>query len=439
MSLKDNLGNVYVMSGGVQNAPQNIPTQYSGRQKQYYEPETARFIHKFAKYASDFFVANVQGLNPDNFDEWSEQYIRMADLVVPSASTTKTIDDFKTVIFADESINYVPKGAKLVTMGSTWLVTNPSNISSAVGNTVAERCNAVWNHLDYYGNVLSEPIVVENDLARANTNNVQEFTLLTKGYYNVKAQLNKYTAELGQNSRIILGSKAYAITGYTDFLQEFTGDYGSVHICEFSINYEEPNKEIDDLANHVAGGLTFSWEIKITGPDEIGEGGSAQLAAESIRNGEQAASTGETPISYLWASSDDSIASVDENGLVSAKSAGECRITCTLAQNTDISAEAVFRVSQASSGGYIRFTKPAPSVLNAYSSAVIQADYYENGVKTGNPVTWDFSNAAGNAYAVLTDGNSATVTCYGYSAKPLIVTASYGNAEETVQITLLGA
>lgn len=426
------------MAGGLIPTGTNAPPQYADRQKQYYGPETSRFMQKYAKYASDYVSAQVQGLDPSNFLAWSNEYIRMADIVTASATTTKNIDDYKMIIFANEHVDYVPKGAKIVAMGSTWLVTNPANISSVIGNAVAQRCNAVWNHLDFYGNVLSEPIVIDSNLARANTNNVQEFVLLTKGYYNAKAQYNQYTAELGQNSRIILGNSAYAITGFTDFLQEFTGDYESVRMCEFSLNYEEPNKEIDDMENHVAGGLNFNWEIGITGPASVQAGQTAQLTAASIRNGASVINTEEYPITYNWSSSNTDIATVDENGLVTGVSAGTCQIICTLAQNTAYSTQYTINVEEALTGNYVSFSEPVPPTLDAYASTVITAAYYENGVKTTEPITWSFTNAPGNSFAAITDGNSATITCYGYSSLPLTVTASHGNTSATAQITLLG-
>lgn len=161
------------------------------------------------------------------------------------------------------------QGTKINTMGCTWLVTNPSNLSNTVGNGIAQRCNAVWNYLDYYGNVMSEPIVVENLRAHASTPDDQQSALITKGYFVLVMQYNEATAQLDTNSRIILGTAAYVITGYSDFSQEFTGDYSTIRLLSFDARYEEPNYVIDDMENHVAGGKTFSWEIGISGPPSL--------------------------------------------------------------------------------------------------------------------------------------------------------------------------
>ena len=212
------------------------------------------FVHKYAKYATDYFDADVQGLDPNDPDGWETVQIRMADISTVSAATLRRQDDYKIILFADESIDYVRLGTKIRTMGSMWLVVNPQNISSAVGCAIIQRCRTVWNWLDWYGRMQSEPLCVEKGELLSNDSDMQEYALITKGYVNVVCQRNEATKNLATNSRIILGSGAYKITGFGDFTQEFTGDYDSVRLLEFAARYEPPNLEIDDMERHIAGG-----------------------------------------------------------------------------------------------------------------------------------------------------------------------------------------
>ena len=98
MSLNDSLKNAALLSGGLPAAAQNRPRQYRSRQKQYYERNTTAFFEQNAQYASDFFKAEVQGLDPHDFRAWSTQYIRLADIVNTSAGSTKQFDDIRSVI-----------------------------------------------------------------------------------------------------------------------------------------------------------------------------------------------------------------------------------------------------------------------------------------------------------------------------------------------------
>lgn len=180
MPISDNITNGLIVSGRLKTAIRNAPAQYAGRQRQYLGDPSTEFVHQYAKYATDFFAARVQGLNPDAPYEWETTMIRMADIAPETASTLRKQDDYKNIIFADESIEYVPEGTKIEAMGSIWLVTNPQNISNAIGGGVIQRCRSTWNHLDWYGNLLKEPICVEKAILTANESDMQEYYTTTQ-------------------------------------------------------------------------------------------------------------------------------------------------------------------------------------------------------------------------------------------------------------------
>lgn len=431
MAIQDYIKNASVVSGAAHVRRDNTPPQYKDRQKRYFADVTALSRQQYARYADNYIAARVQGVAGD-FYGWTDQLIRMAD--VYSSSTQKIIDDTKAVLFANPAVDYIPRGAKLEAMGSTWIVTNPKNISASGAIAVVERCNAVWNHLDYYGNVLSEPIAVQKTLAAASQNDKGSYVLTTEGYFNFKAQMNDATRELRQNTRIILGSGAYELSGITDFIREFTNDPDSSHFLEFTGHYTEPN-ETDDMVNQVAGGLSFSWQIAISGSASMAAGQVVQFSASSSRNGETIASTEEHPISYNWTSSDESVATVDAQGVVSAVSEGQAVISCALSQNAAKSA--VWPLVVTSTDGHVAFITTPPTAIAQYDSVTLTAAYYENGAPTAETVAWSFSGASTSAYSKSVNGNSVTITCYAASATPLTVTATCEGemASTTIQLT----
>ena len=315
------------------NLPLNKPSQYNDRQHQYMARQTVKYVDDRAKYASDYVKARVQGLARDDFYTWLTTFIRLADIAALSASASKNIDDIKVILFKEPSIDYFPIGAKIETMGSTWLCTNPSNLSSVHGTAIVQRCNAAYNSYDYYGNIVTEPIVVEKALMASNDNNSPQNIVLMDGYFNVTCQLNDNTKWLGQNQRLILGSKAYHITGYTDFIQEFTGDYESIHILKFTIRVEEPTVD-DDMVNHIANGHNYTFEAQIYGADTVRVGEPSQLNAVFIKNGSAVSPTQEHPQTWVWESANEAIATVDENGILTALSPGETIVTARLLEAT---------------------------------------------------------------------------------------------------------
>ena len=434
MSINKSIKNALLTANGLVSFSTNQPKCYADKQRQYFSPETKTFIQNRAKYSSTFFVAQVQGIDPNDPFAWQERYIRMADIVRASAAILRRADNYKIVLFADRDVEYLVPGSKIVTMGSTWLVTNPFNLSGADGQTIAQRCNAVWNYLDDYGNVKSEPIVVTNYRASASDSDAQESLLVTKGYFNVAAQYNDMTRQIDTNTRFILGTAAYRVTGYSDFLQEFTGDYETVRLLEFTVRFEEPNREIDDMENHVAGGKTFSWDVQISGGDSVEPGGTLQLAASSFRCGDHVGE--EIPVSYLWSSSDESVLTVNENGLVTAIADGEAVITATLEQNLSYFGEITVRVEPAQSS--VQFTSPVPEALKAYEDTVLTAAFFIGSVESDDAVEWSVSGAEKGSYRVMCGEKSITVYCYGYSNTPLVITALHGEQSASVCIRLEG-
>lgn len=433
--LTQRVKNAQVMNGGMNRPSLNTPSQYQSRKYQYFADESAAFIQQYAKYSSDFFEAQVQGLSTENFYEWQTQNIRMADVVRLSASATKEADDFKLILFESERVDYFPAGAKVETMGSTWICINPQNMSGVSSTSIIRRCNATWNHLDFYGNVLKEPIIIQKSNALANDNDEQPLVLITKGYFDVIAQYNPQTAQLGQNSRLILGSSAYAITGFTDFFEEFTGDTESVHLVRFSVRYQETN-ETDDLQNRVAGGKTFRWEISVSGRPVLGAGDSAQFTAVSMRNGEAVSSSAENPVSYLWTSSNEDVATVNADGMVTAINEGSCTITAALEQNDKIYTE--YQVEVTGTGKHLEFLPTPPEIMRPYENVTLEATVFENGQPTDEKITWVFEGASSDSFTAKIMGNKATISCWSGSVKPLKIMASNGELSVSANVKLEG-
>lgn len=435
MSIQKSLKNAMLTVGGMVPYATNSPGQYEDRQTQYFSSESKTFVQEYARYANNYVSARVQGIDLKNPLAWQTRTLRLADVVRPSAAILRRADNYKMVLFADRDVEYLAPGSKIVAMGSTWLVTNPFNLSGGDGAAIVERCNAVWNYLDYYGNVVSEPMVVSNRRADANDSDAQEANLITKGYFNVTMQYNDATRQIDTNTRFILGTGAWRVTGYSDFLQEFTGDYDSVRIIEFTIRYEEPNDELDDMENHVAGGKQFSWEIFVTGAPVLTVGSTVKFTAESLRN---ASAVDDHDVFYIWSTADESVAVADVLGNVTGAGAGTTTLRCTLAQNRAIYTETALTVGEAPEDNRVAFTDEPPEALRAYEDCEISAAFFAGGAATEERVTFTFSGAREDSYRVMVTGNTVTVYCFGYSETPLLVTAARGEYSATASIWLLG-
>ena len=436
--IQDNIQNGILSGGFLPPISTNRPSQYGGIETQYLGDVSSQFIAEYAFLASNYVSVEIQGLNQDAPTTWETYNVRVADVVRPSATSTKQFDNYKMVLVSDAAIEYIRPGTKFNMLGSIWLAVNPDNISNHTGMTMVQRCVTTWNYLDYYGNVCMEPIAIEKALASANDPDAQDTLLITKGYFNAKMQSNSATSQLGENSRMILGSGAYRITGFSDFQSEFTEDDSAVRMLEFTLRKEEPNDAIDDMENRVAGGKTFSWAVAVSGPVSCATGKTIALTAASARNGEPVESVESYPISYTWSSSAEAVATVDENGVVTGVSEGEAVITANLAQNGNWSGGMTVTISAAASGTSVQFTSAMPASLDAFSTFTVQAAVFVDGEKTEDTVSWSVSGAAPGSYSMESSGNQATISCWEGSVEPLVLTASFGAEYASTEIFLHG-
>lgn len=420
------------------NVVRNTPSQYNTRQKQYLAERTTRYIAERSYLASDYVQADIQGLLPYFYD-YTTLNIRLADILSPSANTTKKMDDYKQVLIPDRAVDYLPIGAKINTMGSTWIVINPSNISSVSANAVIARCNATYNSYDYYGNIIVEPIVVEKYTMSNNDNDNSINLVLMDGYFNITCQLNENTKNLGINKRIILGDKPYHITGFTDFIQEFTGDRKNIHIMTFTARIDEPT-ESDDLTIGIAGGKEYVVSAELNGQTDLIAGQSTTLTADFLINGKKVDSTAEHPLSWTYSSSDQTIAKVSDDGKVMTYKEGNAVIVATLVQNPLVTAKIGLTITEVVNEPYIAFDGFTHDYITQYSSETFNATYFENNLATDYPLKWTFSGATKRDYiaTVSEDGRSVTIECLSASEKPLKITATYNGVKASIKVNLVG-
>ena len=440
MSIQDNTKNALLACGGLSlTVANNSPQQYKkGRKKQYYESETLKFVKQYAKYSSDYFECEIQGLDENAPTNWTKTMVRIANVVRPSASITRNFDDYKLLLCDDPAVDYIPPGAKIRTMGSTWLMVNPDNLSAVGGNGMIRRCNAVWRHLDWYGNVREEQICIDNHRANANDPDSQESVMATKGYYQVVAQYNAFTKTLNDNTRLILGSKAYKITGLGDFEQEFTDDENSVRLLQFTIRFDEINDQIDDIERKIANGKTLVWTAEIDGTPEIRVGATADFYAVAKRNGAEVEDTAEHPINFIWTSNAPSVAVVNASGKVTAASEGAATIKATLVENPNVAATFELTVQPQTAAPSVIFTSNVPKSIPAYEDATISAAYFVGGEETAEIVSWDYGGADEGSYSVAGLGNEITIKCWRGSVKPLVITAAHNGYTTSANIELEG-
>ena len=422
-------GKPYLQRGT--NNPYNGDTQ-----KQYFADASRAFARKNLRWSSNMVLAQVQGLDYNDFYAYKPRRIRTAMMIDPT--TGKNLgSDWQKIMVENPKIDFLPLGAKVIFNGNTWLVVNPMNVQDITGTSVIRRCNAMWNHLDYYGNILHEPFCYgqgAGDLATGNS--VKEGMILIDAYQHSVMQLNPDTEEIMHNRRMILGNQAYSVRGVQDFAQEFTEDTGSVHIQYFDLESAEP-LAIDDMENRVADGLSFQWKIALPEQVQMKTGQEETFSPVSYRNG---SSEAESDVEYLWSSGDENILLVDAEGRVKAVQEGNANIVCSLKKNQSITAEMAVTVvpKETSIPASLEWATSIPEQLAKYDECTIEAAYYEDGAKTEQPITYTFTGPDDAAYSAAQNGNIVQIKCWLPSTQPLVMTAECKNIIKTVEIKLTG-
>lgn len=433
-----------------------VPSPYTDHAKMYFAKESNDFAWHNARYASNNYAAQVQGVIPGTgrFEDIRGAYIRTMDLVEQSTGT-QLPNDWQSVYFHDPRIQGLYTGAKLWFGGNTWLCTAPRAVASDTGNAVIRRCTAIWNYLDYYGNVKTEPFVWAKGPANATSNEYLDYNSIAHDYQKCAIQLNADTEQLRHNTRVVLGRSVYQMSGIVDFISDFSQlvqEDGSTkprqtsepcHIMYFDLYKTEQVPELDDMEREIAGGLAFKWQILAAGNLEIQAGKTVNLGVYSLRSDADAQdvpvySTETHPITYLYASSDESIATVDAEGNVTAVGEGVATITVTLEQNPENTADFEITVTEAETGAALALEPELPAALGMQRSAISRVIYTENGTEVAADIEVTAGGPAPYCYSVAYENGAVTVRCWEGSAKPLVITISCNGLTITRQIQLRG-
>ncbi len=427
--------NGMVIGGRRPSLARNADGVYAGRKQPYFAMPQNRIASLYGEYATNCYDAELQGYDPDDFYRFWPVQIRCED-VSREATGTNLSDDVKgMVVYYPEGVNYVPIGAHAVFAGSTWIVTNPANISSILTESIIRRCNVVYKRLDYYGNILTCPFSLSKVMPRGAQDDYTKNMILADHYFTATMQVNNVSRYIRENTRMILGDAAYSVRGLDNFTQEFTGDESNVHIMYFQIQREEKVSVYDDMENGVADGLAFSWDISLTGSVGMMTGQTQTVLPVSVRNGTTVVSTTENPFSYLWESSDTAVLEIDEDGVVTAVGEGTATITCTLEQNPNISETLQIGV-ETPAEAYVSFCGALPSGVCEQESVTLAAAFYENGEETDEEISFGFSGPLNGEYSAEIDGNTVTIWCWERSDTPLTITAQHENHSVSHTINL---
>ena len=413
----------------------NSAEKRTGLQKQYFRDETLLYTEAVGALASNVYETQSQGINFDDWYSYVPIKIRVDNAVQVSSGELMTDDWMRIYIIQPTGIDTIGQGAYMYFDSNWWMVYKPKGVLTVRGQALVRRCNTVINKLDYYGNIVSIPMAFTKLGTLGNAPNVTENMILSKNYMNCYCQLNSITKEFTENTRMIQGKAAYAIRGINDFTREYTEDRNSVHIMAFTIERQEPLEQ-DSIELQVADYYSFSWVVCLNANDHMALGTTQTIVPLSYRNEVLVESTEEHPISYKFESSDETVLTVDNDGVVTTVGEGWATVRVTLNQNPENRKSINITVSETGESKVV-FNCTPTTVLDEHDSCIISAVYIENGVATDDTVAFTFSGAPERSYSAISVGvNKYEVRCYNASREPLMVTIEAHGSTDSMQIRL---
>jgi hypothetical protein len=309
--------------------------------------------------------------------------------------------DIKTIALAPEFT--LSRGDYINWENEIWIITIVDKQGNIYYRGQMEECNSDLKWIDEKGIVRSFPCVFYFN-NRSNSGVDEDKVMgLPDGRRQVVVQNNEHTRKIRLEKRFLFGGTAYKVIDF-----DLVSDAGLVNLIlkqdVLKDNVDNIELGIADYYNNIA-----NYTIEILNGDSISiqSGNSVQLNVVVKNNGVEE----EAQVSY--SSSDESIATVDENGLVTGVNDGSALITVSLVDDNTVSDTISVTVETVIVDNFSIEIVGVNEIKNGQSKT-FEAVVYNNGIQTNESVVWQlFSNdkVSNTTLAIITNysGSSCTI------------------------------
>lgn len=226
---------------------------YSGSPSQYYKTELQNKINLEWPYASDIY----QILEESPFSSGSYVHTEVRINHTPISTTGEKLgDDWKELIFKDITHSR-GIGYKYQYDNNYWLTINSDIYRKVTASTTVRRCNNSLRWIDEYGNLYTEPCVIEYKIQSNKDYGKGNFPI-PEGFIQIYCQLNPNSRKIKPNQRFLFGNTdnwtAYKVygDGVRNFLNNQTMDDDSTPLLMLTMGANYINEGADDLVNGIA-------------------------------------------------------------------------------------------------------------------------------------------------------------------------------------------
>ena len=273
-----------------------------------------------------------------------------------------------------------------------WLVLSDNLRNRDYTKVIMQKCNYDIK-FNFEGTIKQFPAIADSKVFDVETN---QYLSVPAGKIVVTMQSNADSENIKINDRFIKMKNAWKVTGI-----DRTKNGLLILHCDLDTIISS-----DDLENEIANAGDYVYTLEITSGDSanIQEGNTLQLTTVVKLNGNVV-----TDKTVTFSCDNPSIASVDENGLVTAISAGECIITASLAESPSVYDTITFTVTALPEHNYAVTISGSTSIVKT-KTATYTAVFTDNAV----PIT-----EQSFFYITADDGVSSTTLATIQSQDPI--------------------
>lgn len=365
--------------------------------------------------------------------------------VVDTQTGERVGDDFRKLMFKD--INHATTLGKMFRFAQNyWITVNVEAINSLMATVVVKRCNNVLRWVDELtGAYQALPcsigyLIKENrDYSTAGSSLV-----VPSGMIEVQVQLNDAANTIRPNQRFLFGNSnnwiAYRVEGggMRNFNNTRTLDNRSGGILLLSMVVDYSNDHADDLANGIADGNQFIYELELSQSSISGSASqSVQLDAVLKLNGE----TVNRPLT--WSSDNQQVATVDSDGLVTFIASGNAIITCSISNNDNVADTCDVVVSSTPFDNYQIVIAPFVNYVYENDEQEWEVYLYKNESQQADTMSFSLNPNTipdTNYIYTVTGTNTFKIKNFErYLTDVLEVTATSGSHSKVFSVSLKGA
>ena len=328
-------------------------------------------------------------------------------------------DDWKEFLSPEPDFD-LPYGLYIRWKNNYWLVYNKENLDYPTKGVICRRCITTFNWVDEWGNLRIYPVVIGKPKEATDYVNVQ-FT--NPGGFNVfYLQLDEHSKLIRPNDIFMVGNSGYWSSykvqggGVANYLREETMVATENGLLSLICYIYEGNDDTDNLEIGVSNYYQKIFNMTLDQYEIKQYSGFSVQIIPTIKRGE----TIRTDVELVWESSDENVAIVDEDGIITLVNEGEADITCTMLKNESVSQSVhIINLGEKEEGGdepeptYEARIYPNITDIKQGSSQTYTIEYYVND-SISSPenliIELDRNSVPKQNFSFTTSDNTFTIT-----------------------------